>query len=28
VPARGEKTDGLVVVMGSDFARRWIGQGT
>jgi anionic cell wall polymer biosynthesis LytR-Cps2A-Psr (LCP) family protein len=27
VPAPGEKTDGLVVVMGSDFARRWIGQG-
>src|SRR5262249_23275338 len=27
VPAAGEKTDGLVVVMGSDFARRWIGQG-
>jgi LCP family protein required for cell wall assembly len=26
-PAVGEKTDGLVVVMGSDFARRWIGQG-
>ena len=26
VPAPGEKTDGLVVVMGSDFARRWIGQ--
>jgi hypothetical protein len=21
----GEKTDGLVVVMGSDFARRWVG---
>jgi hypothetical protein len=27
VPAPGEKTEGLVVVMGSDFARRWIGQG-
>ncbi|HEY4025749.1 MAG TPA: LCP family protein [Candidatus Dormibacteraeota bacterium] len=27
VPAPGERTDGLVVVMGSDFARRWIGQG-
>jgi polyisoprenyl-teichoic acid--peptidoglycan teichoic acid transferase len=26
VPAPGERTDGLVVVMGSDFARRWIGQ--
>ena len=25
-PAPGEKTDGLVVVMGSDFAKRWIGQ--
>jgi LCP family protein required for cell wall assembly len=27
VPAPGERTDGMVVVMGSDFARRWIGQG-
>jgi hypothetical protein len=27
VPAPGEKTDGLVVVMGTDFAKRWIGQG-
>jgi polyisoprenyl-teichoic acid--peptidoglycan teichoic acid transferase len=26
VPAPGEQTEGLVVVMGSDFARRWIGQ--
>jgi anionic cell wall polymer biosynthesis LytR-Cps2A-Psr (LCP) family protein len=26
VPAPGEQTGGLVVVMGSDFARRWIGQ--
>jgi hypothetical protein len=28
VPAPGQKTDGLVVVMGSDFARRWLGLGT
>jgi LCP family protein required for cell wall assembly len=27
VPAPGEQTQGIVVVMGSDFARRWIGQG-
>jgi polyisoprenyl-teichoic acid--peptidoglycan teichoic acid transferase len=27
VPAPGEKTDGLVVVMGSDFARHWVGLG-
>jgi anionic cell wall polymer biosynthesis LytR-Cps2A-Psr (LCP) family protein len=26
-PAPGQQTDGLVVMMGSDFARRWIGQG-
>ncbi|TMC08909.1 MAG: LytR family transcriptional regulator [Chloroflexi bacterium] len=26
-PAPGQQTDGLVVVMGSDYARRWIGQG-
>ncbi len=25
VPAAGERTDGVVVVMGSDFAHRWIG---
>lgn len=25
VPSAGQKTDGLVVFMGSDFARRWIG---
>ena len=24
-PAPGEQTDGLVVVMGSDFAKRWVG---
>ena len=24
-PAPGQQTDGMVVVMGSDFARRWIG---
>jgi LytR_cpsA_psr family len=25
VPSPGQQTDGLVVVMGSDFARRWVG---